>query len=104
MILKQKSFDGIYCLSEALLIKFINNNQYYFNRWEDYLQIPLQPLAENLDTHTYNVFEKDPVKYDQYQKAIAQALIHIKKKNCDSSSIVSALLFFLVYLSIPYYL
>lgn len=48
-------------------------------RWEDYLQTPLQPLADNLDTHTYNVFEKDPIKYDQYQKAIAQALIDLEK-------------------------
>lgn len=58
-------------------------------RWEDYLQIPLQPLADNLDTHTYNVFEKDPVKYDQYQKAIAQALIHLQKKSTDNAEIVS---------------
>ncbi|XP_030022662.2 protein arginine N-methyltransferase 5 [Manduca sexta] len=51
----------------------------YARGWEDYLQTPLQPLADNLDTHTYNVFEKDPVKYDQYQKAIAQALINLQK-------------------------
>ncbi|XP_047534152.1 protein arginine N-methyltransferase 5 [Vanessa atalanta] len=52
----------------------------YAKGWEDYLQTPLQPLADNLDTHTYNVFEKDPVKYDQYQKAIAQALTDMHKK------------------------
>lgn len=51
----------------------------YARGWEDYLQTPLQPLADNLDTHTYNVFEKDPVKYNQYQKAIAQALIDVQK-------------------------
>ncbi|XP_053601110.1 protein arginine N-methyltransferase 5 isoform X1 [Plodia interpunctella] len=50
----------------------------YAKGWEDYLQTPLQPLADNLDTHTYNVFEKDPVKYDQYQRAIAHALIGLK--------------------------
>lgn len=55
---------------------------FYF-RWEDYLQHPLQPLADNLDTHTYNVFEKDPVKYDQYQKAIAQALIDLQKESLE---------------------
>ncbi|VVC91823.1 unnamed protein product [Leptidea sinapis] len=48
--------------------------------WEDYLQTPLQPLSDNLDTHTYNVFEKDPIKYDQYQKAIVSALTELKKK------------------------
>ncbi|XP_028169658.1 protein arginine N-methyltransferase 5 [Ostrinia furnacalis] len=60
----------------------------YARGWEDYLQIPLQPLADNLDTHTYNVFEKDPVKYDQYQKAIAQALIHLQKKSSDNAEII----------------
>ncbi|XP_023939076.2 protein arginine N-methyltransferase 5 [Bicyclus anynana] len=57
----------------------------YAKGWEDYLQIPLQPLADNLDTHTYNVFEKDPIKYDQYQKAIAQALTDIQKKRKGES-------------------
>lgn len=57
-----------------------NNFFLHILRWEDYLQTPLQPLADNLDTHTYNVFEKDPIKYDQYQKAIAKALIDIQKQ------------------------
>ncbi|XP_063627348.1 protein arginine N-methyltransferase 5 [Cydia splendana] len=57
----------------------------YARGWEDYLQTPLQPLADNLDTHTYNVFEKDPIKYDQYQKAITQALQHLLKKREKSS-------------------
>ncbi|KAJ0181084.1 hypothetical protein K1T71_003169 [Dendrolimus kikuchii] len=55
----------------------------YAKGWEDYLQTPLQPLADNLDTQTYNVFEKDPVKYDQYQKAITQALIHLQEKRAS---------------------
>lgn len=42
--------------------------------YQDYLQAPLQPLADNLESFTYEVFEKDPVKYDLYEKAIAQAL------------------------------
>ncbi|XP_063539976.1 protein arginine N-methyltransferase 5 [Cydia strobilella] len=57
----------------------------YARGWEDYLQTPLQPLADNLDTHTYNVFEKDPIKYDQYQKAITQALQHLLKRRENSS-------------------
>lgn len=48
------------------------------------MQTPLQPLVDNLDSHTYNVFEKDPVKYDQYQKAIVQALLEKKKQNCGN--------------------
>ena len=42
--------------------------------YQDYLQSPLQPLTVNLESVTYEVFEKDPVKYDQYEKAIARAL------------------------------
>lgn len=42
--------------------------------FQDYLQAPLQPLSDNLESSIYEVFEKDPVKYDQYEKAIAQAL------------------------------
>ncbi|KAH8816337.1 PRMT5 arginine-N-methyltransferase-domain-containing protein [Xylogone sp. PMI_703] len=42
--------------------------------YQDYLQAPLQPLADNLESVTYEVFEKDPIKYDWYERAIAQAL------------------------------
>lgn len=42
--------------------------------YQDYLQTPLQPLTDNLESITYEVFEKDPVKYDSYERAIAQAL------------------------------
>ncbi|GLV34518.1 capsuleen [Carabus blaptoides fortunei] len=41
---------------------------------EDYLQNPLQPLSENLETLVYEVFERDPHKYNQYQLAIQKAL------------------------------
>src|SRR5690606_4559416 len=42
--------------------------------YQDYLQSPLQPLADNLESLTYEVFEKDPVKYNQYENAIKLAL------------------------------
>ena len=42
--------------------------------YQDYLQAPLQPLTVNLESVTYEVFEKDPVKYDWYERAIARAL------------------------------
>lgn len=42
--------------------------------YQDYLQAPLQPLTDNLESVTYEVFEKDPVKYDWYERAIAAAL------------------------------
>lgn len=43
--------------------------------YEDYLQTPLQPLMDNLESQTYEVFEKDPVKYQEYQNAVYKALI-----------------------------
>ncbi|KAI8984574.1 PRMT5 arginine-N-methyltransferase-domain-containing protein [Mycotypha africana] len=43
--------------------------------YHDYLQAPLQPLMDNLENQTYEVFEKDPVKYQQYEKAVYKALL-----------------------------
>ncbi|GFT96389.1 protein arginine N-methyltransferase 5 [Nephila pilipes] len=43
--------------------------------YEDYLQIPLQPLMDNLESCTYEIFEKDPTKYTEYQRAIYNALL-----------------------------
>ena len=43
--------------------------------YQDYLQAPLQPLTDNLESYTYEVFEKDPIKYDKYLLAIQRALI-----------------------------
>ncbi|KAI9914729.1 hypothetical protein PsorP6_007272 [Peronosclerospora sorghi] len=40
----------------------------------DYLQAPLQPLMDNLESQTYETFEQDAYKYDQYEKAITKAL------------------------------
>ncbi|WBW72063.1 type II protein arginine N-methyltransferase Skb1 [Schizosaccharomyces osmophilus] len=42
--------------------------------YKDYLQIPLQPLSHNLENITYEIFERDPVKYAQYEQAIFAAL------------------------------
>lgn len=46
----------------------------YIQGCEDYLQSPLQPLTENLESMIYEVFEKDQVKYIEYQRAIQSAL------------------------------
>ncbi|KAG6900677.1 hypothetical protein C0993_004986 [Termitomyces sp. T159_Od127] len=42
--------------------------------YQDYLQAPLQPLMDNLQSVTYQTFEQDPVKYRQYEEAMFQAL------------------------------
>lgn len=42
--------------------------------YRDYLQAPLQPLQDNLESQTYETFEKDPFKYVQYEEAIHRCL------------------------------
>ncbi|KAH7347879.1 arginine N-methyltransferase skb1 [Plectosphaerella cucumerina] len=54
--------------------------------FQDWLQSPLQPLSDNLESATYEVFEGDPVKYNQYEIAIAEALAEWKDvgRSCSS--------------------
>ncbi|KAJ2612586.1 hypothetical protein EV177_002926 [Coemansia sp. RSA 1804] len=40
----------------------------------DVLQAPLQPLADHLDSATYEVFEQDAAKYEAYEDAIYRAI------------------------------
>ncbi|KAJ4307072.1 hypothetical protein N0V88_000447 [Collariella sp. IMI 366227] len=54
--------------------------------FQDWLQPPLQPLADNLESATYEVFEGDPVKYDQYEKAIAEAMTEWRDLKKPTSS------------------
>lgn len=58
-------FQG--CQSDGAVEKFARG-------YEDYLQCPLQPLMDNLESQTYEIFEKDPVKYREYQSAIYEAI------------------------------
>lgn len=46
----------------------------YLRSSVDQLQRPLQPLADHLASLSYEEFERDTVKYRQYEKAISQAL------------------------------
>jgi len=43
--------------------------------YNDYLQAPLQPLMDNLESGVYEVFEKDPIKYKLYEEAVFKALM-----------------------------
>jgi protein arginine N-methyltransferase 5 len=54
--------------------------------FQDYLQSPLQPLTDNLESITYEVFEKDPIKYAWYERAIAQALGDWQEQKKSTSS------------------
>ena len=40
----------------------------------DYIFVCFQPLMDNLESGTYEVFEKDPTKYSQYQKVLVSSL------------------------------
>ncbi|CEG38483.1 protein arginine n [Plasmopara halstedii] len=51
----------------------------------DYLQAPLQPLMDNLESQTYETFEQDAFKYNQYEKAITLALAKTRE---DKESVV----------------
>eukprot|EP00468_Gymnochlora_sp_CCMP2014_P012145 CAMPEP_0167745882 /NCGR_PEP_ID=MMETSP0110_2-20121227/3397_1 /TAXON_ID=629695 /ORGANISM="Gymnochlora sp., Strain CCMP2014" /LENGTH=575 /DNA_ID=CAMNT_0007630571 /DNA_START=552 /DNA_END=2277 /DNA_ORIENTATION=- len=55
--------------------------------YRDFLQSPLQPLMDNLKSQTYEIFEKDPIKYSQYEKAICKALM-TKFKSYETVCIV----------------
>lgn len=58
--------------------------------YQDWLQSPLQPLTDNLESVTYEVFEKDPIKYAWYQRAIAAALKDLRAKVDQSRPLIVA--------------
>ena len=47
--------------------------------YRNYLQSPLQPLADNLESATYETFENDTIKYDLYEESLVKALVDFKK-------------------------
>ena len=55
--------------------------------FQDWLQSPLQPLSDNLESSTYEMFEGDPVKYDQYENAITAAMAEWKELKKPTSSV-----------------
>lgn len=68
----QQYLDHLVQTQEASVVDPVKQ---YAQGYEDYLQSPLQPLMDNLESGTYEVFEKDPVKYSEYQRAIHMALL-----------------------------
>lgn len=53
----------------------LDENEKLLQHYHDLLQTPLQPLADNLESGTYEVFERDSMKYTQYQLAIERAFL-----------------------------
>lgn len=54
--------------------------------FQDWLQSPLQPLSDNLESATYEMFEGDPVKYDLYERAMFEAFSEWKTLGKPTSS------------------
>ncbi|KAF3766552.1 Skb1 methyltransferase [Cryphonectria parasitica EP155] len=54
--------------------------------FQDWLQSPLQPLSDNLESATYEMFEGDPVKYDLYEQAMYEAMSEWKVLGKPTSS------------------
>ena len=91
---KEKTKDPI---AHLRYLRYLQQNQpprppieRFGQGYQDYLQSPLQPLTDNLESITYEVFEKDPVKYEWYERAIAAALKDSSSKITDSRRIVVA--------------
>lgn len=70
----------------ATHVNATHSEQYSFELpYRDYLQAPLQPLQDNLESGVYEVFEKDPVKYRLYEDAVRLALTDMFVQGGDDS-------------------
>jgi len=58
--------------------------------YRDYLQSPLQPLMDNLESQTYETFEKDPIKYGRYEEAVEVALLDTPTEKTTVLMVVGA--------------
>ena len=85
-VISSMDFNGPFAGSTLLHFREYLNHLYntkpqgdvideFASGYHDYLQAPLQPLMDNLESGTYQVFEKDPIKYRQYEEAVYRALM-----------------------------
>ena len=58
-------------------VDLLSDGEKFTFSYKDTLQSPLQPLMDNLESQTYETFERDPVKYERYEAAIAKALVDV---------------------------
>jgi hypothetical protein len=59
---------------------FLTYEGIFESPFRDELQVPLQPLGHQLENATYEVFERDPVKYRNYRLAVEQMLIGLNQQ------------------------
>lgn len=86
----KKSPPAIILVSDSNQSTYIKGLKWLVSKVEidpasDILVDPLQPLKDDLSLGIYEVFEKDVIKYDQYEKAILRAL---EKMNLPSVKIL----------------
>ncbi|CAI7721247.1 protein arginine N-methyltransferase 5, putative [Plasmodium vivax] len=76
----------IYYLKRLFMsIENFDRDTLFDSAYWDYLQIPLQPLKDNLPSQTYEIFEKDRTKYEQYELAISKYLSVELQKGGDNN-------------------
>ena len=59
--------------------------------YRDYLQAPLQPLQDNLESQTYETFERDGAKYEAYGEAVRRLLedrARVEKKGGAAATVI----------------
>ncbi|VDK83592.1 unnamed protein product, partial [Litomosoides sigmodontis] len=81
---KEAAFVG---KDDNVLLEYLGHREYV-----DTLQMPLQPLADNLDSGTYAIFEEDSVKYNLYREAVCHAIQDLVKITDEERNIVVYLL------------
>uniref|UniRef100_A0A5S6QDW6 Protein arginine N-methyltransferase n=1 Tax=Trichuris muris TaxID=70415 RepID=A0A5S6QDW6_TRIMR len=59
-----------------------------YEHYRDVVQIPLEPLGDNLRSETYEVFEGDRVKYRMYEEAFEKAVLDRYAGNLAESIVV----------------
>uniref|UniRef100_A0A6P7GRP9 Protein arginine N-methyltransferase n=1 Tax=Diabrotica virgifera virgifera TaxID=50390 RepID=A0A6P7GRP9_DIAVI len=62
----------------------------FVDGFEDFLQNPLQPLTEHLETTIYEIFEKDNIKYTSYENAVYKAIEIFPKDETPVVMVVGA--------------
>lgn len=55
--------------------------EHFAQGYQDFLQKPLQPLMDNLGSSTYETFEKDPVKYRNYEEVKVELIVMLALNN-----------------------
>ncbi|MCP9259307.1 Protein arginine N-methyltransferase [Dirofilaria immitis] len=70
---------------DNVLFEYLGHREYI-----DTLQMPLQPLADNLDSGTYAIFEEDSVKYDLYREAISHAIEDLMQMIIEAEELFNA--------------